>query len=42
MELPNVMHFTQADGDLLTLTWLSAGFSGAQAGSGKMGQAFGL
>lgn len=42
MELPNVLHFTQASGDLLTLAWLSEGFSGTQAGGGKIWQAFGL
>lgn len=30
MELPNVMHFTEASWDLLTLAWLSAGSSGTQ------------
>lgn len=35
-ELPNVMHFTRTSGDLLTLAWLSAGFSGSQPGRGKM------
>lgn len=42
MELPNVMHFTQAIRDLVMLAWLSAGFSSTQAGGGKMGQVFGL
>lgn len=42
MELPNVMHLNQASWDLLMLAWLSAGFSGTQAGGGKMWQVFGL